>query len=62
MKMIKKQNPLTGDWLCQIDSIPAQAYFISGEKRAQKFCDKINADIINGKLTYKILTENRKEQ
>jgi hypothetical protein len=45
-----EQNPLTGDWLCMIDTIPSQAYMVEGKKNAEKFCSQVNADIENGKL------------
>ena len=55
MKMTKKLNPLTGDYLCMIDEVPIQAYYVRGEKTAQKFCDNVNRAISEGILTKEIL-------
>lgn len=48
--MTAKRNPLTGDWLCQLDGCPAVAYYVSGARAAQDFCDRVNADLLNGRL------------
>ena len=55
MKMIIKQNPLTGDYLCCIDTIGKQAYYVKGKKHAEKFVEKINNEIKSGRLTEKML-------
>jgi hypothetical protein len=47
--MLKKKNPLTGDWLCWIPKTSI-AYYLRGEKTSQKFCNEINKGFEEGKI------------
>ena len=47
--MLKKKNPLTGDWLCWIPKTPV-AFYLKGEKTSTKFCNEVNKGLDEGKL------------
>lgn len=46
-KMIMKQNPLTGDWLCSIPNTD-QAYYAHSKTNAKKFCATVNDNLDKG--------------
>ena len=60
MKMTMERDKLTGSWLCMIDTIPTQAYYVEGKRNAEKFCSQVNADIDSGKLTEAYLRGGKK--
>jgi hypothetical protein len=55
--MTMKQNPLTGDWMCSVEGVPSQTYFIPNKGAAKRFIAKVNKafecgelQIINGRV------------
>lgn len=46
--MVRKKNPLNGDWMCYIPGHPGQTYFIFGDKKSSDFVKRVNSEIDAG--------------